>query len=293
MTDQDVAVALEVARTADECTIAVRAAEFTVLGKLIETSAHREELVALWGRLLVTVVPGELAAELVDQLWQRDDSRWLIAVEYFLDYAQRRDPDSLDRFAREVTSWPPPAQVAFAKVVLTTIARALPDGIVPSDYLVVRGLITEAAGELGCPELTNPLTGLVALGWRDGRFPAFALARHVERELTGTLSRRQAISVLALVIGSCRDPDDPVVVSVHDGARLLSDRDDPAHEVTAADRATVVAARVVRCAGSGDLRGIEAELSAHAPDEQDLVAVLLALALAIAAQIRDEAAAYT
>jgi hypothetical protein len=295
MTDRSVAVALEVARTADECTLAARAAQFAQVGALIEASSHRAELVAMWARLLVTVVPEDLAAELVDQLWRQDDSRWLIGVEYFLDYAQRRDPASLDRFATEVTSWPWLSQMAFATVVLTTIARALPDGIVPSHYLIARGLLIEAAELFGSPELVDPLAGLVSLGWRQADFPAarlaFDLARHVERELPGVAARREAITVLGLVAGSYREPDEPVFVSVQDGTRLLSDGDDPALEANEAERATVVAARVVRCAANGDLRGIEAELSAHAPGEQELVPVLLALALGVASRVREEAAA--
>ncbi|GAB2971871.1 hypothetical protein GCM10017788_23220 [Amycolatopsis acidiphila] len=295
MTEQDVTTALEVARTADECTLAARAAEFTQLRALIEGSAHREELVAMWGRLLVTAVPEDMAAELIDQLWRHDDSRWLIAVEYFLDYAQRRDPASLGRFAAEVTSWPGAGQAAFARVVLTTIACALPDGIVPSTYLVARGLLIEAAQLFGSPELVDPLAGLVALGWRQGGFPAarlaFDLARHVERELPGAEPRRQAIMVLALVAGTYREPDEPVFVSLREGIRRLGDGDDPVLQANEADKATVVAARVVRLAGYGDLRGIEAELDAHAPGAQELVPVLLALALAVASQVRDEAAA--
>lgn len=293
MTDQNVTVALEVARTADECTRAVRAAEFTQVGALFGASSHRAELVAMWARLLVTVVPEDLAAELVEELWRHDDSRWLIAVEHFLDYAQRRDPASLDRFATEVTSWPWLTQTAFATVVLTTIARALPDGIVPSHYLIARGLIVEAADLFGSPELVDPLAGLVALGWRQGDFPparlAFDLARHVERELPGRVARRDAVTVLALVAGTYRAPDEPVFVSVHEGDRLLSDGDDPALEANEAEQATVVAARVVHRAANGDLRGIEAELSEHAPGAQELVPVLLALALAVASQVREEA----
>ncbi|WP_236792878.1 hypothetical protein [Amycolatopsis sp. GM8] len=269
MTDRDAAVALEVARTADACTIAVRAAAYAVLDELIQASAHREELVAMWARLLVTVVPEDLAAELIDQLWRHDDSHWLIAVEHFLDYAQQRDIASLDRFAAEVTSWPWPVQAEFARVVLGTIARALPDGIVPSHYLVARGMIIEAAELLDCPELVDPLAGLVSLGWRADGAPATRLAYdvlgHIERELPGTNLR--AVKVLALVSGSCGGPVEP-----HDGIGLLGD----------ALRATAMAARAVRLAETGDLHQIETELTAPA----DNVPVLLALALAVASGIR-------
>lgn len=292
MSDQNVAVALEVARSADECTLAVRANRFDHLGDLVEGSAHREELVAMWARLLVTAVPEDRAAELVEQLWRRDDSRWLIAVEYFLDYAQRRDAGSLDRFAVEVTSWPRPARTSFATVVLTTIARALPEGILPSHYLIARGLIIEAAELLAGPELVEPLAGLVALGWRHEGFPAgrlaFDLAQHVERELPGTATRTQAITVLALVAGAQREPDEPVLVTVHAGTQVCCDSDDPELAPNAAGKATVLAARLVRLAGHGDLRGIEAELSAHAPDEHALATVLLALALAVGSLVRAE-----
>jgi hypothetical protein len=293
MADQETTTVVEVARTADRCTTAVRAEDFTALDSLLKDSPHREQLVAMWARLLITVVPEDMAADMVDQLWRRDRSEWLIAVEYFLDYAHRRDPASLDRFVAEVTSWPWTQQSAFAQVVLTTVATALPEGILPSHYLVARGLIIEAAEEIGCTWLTNPVAGLVALGWRDSRFPplqlAFDLARHVDRELSDDQSRRQAITLLALVLGADRDAGEPVIVTLRNGARMISDSDDPEREARDTERATVVAARVVRHAGNGDLRRIDAELAQHAPGEHELVSVLLALALAAASHVRDNA----
>ncbi|TNC24838.1 hypothetical protein [Amycolatopsis alkalitolerans] len=285
MTDRDAAVALEVARTADECTIAARAAEFAVLDELVLASAHREELVAMWARLLVTVVPEDLAAELVDELWRRGEGRWLVAVEYFLDYAQRRDLSTAGRLAAEVTSWPWAAQAEFARAVLTTIARALPDGIVPSHYLVARGLIIEAASLLGHPDLVDPLAGLVSLSWHEDGAGAALLAY---RELPEA-RLADAITVLALVAGGFREPDEPVAIRRRGRQRALTDGDDPAAQRTAADKATVLAARAARCGSRGDLGGIEAELSAHAPGEDELIPVLLALALAVAAQVRIEA----
>ncbi|GHF52660.1 hypothetical protein FHX82_004196 [Amycolatopsis bartoniae] len=287
-------VALEVAHTADQCTLAIRADQLSRLSDLIARSGHREELVAMWARLLVTVVPEDRAAELVEQLWQRGEDRWLVAVEHFLDYAHRRHPASLGNFAAEVTSWPGAEQSAFAELVLAAIAGALPEGIVPSHYLVARGLVVEAAAALGCGELTDALAGLVALGWREpGALPparlAYDLARHVEQELPGLAVRRRAIAVLALVVGGFRDPGEAVVIRLHDGALLLTDGDDPADAAGEAEKATVVAARVARHGGRGDLARIETELALHAPEEQDLLPVLLALALAAGAHVREDA----
>jgi hypothetical protein len=292
MAEQDAGAVLEVAKTADACTNAVRAADFGVLDSLLAGSPHRAQLVATWARLLVTVVPAKLAAEMVDELWRHDNGAWLIAVEHFLDYANQGDPGSLDRFIGEVLSWPGEQQSAFARVVFTTVAKSLPDNIVPSHYLVTRGLIIEAVEETGCAELTNALVGLVALGWQDTRFPAlrlaFELARHVDRELPDTRSRRRAVTVLALVLSRDRRAGEPVAVTLR-GPRMVTDADDPGREFGHAEKATVVAARAVRHAGRGRPDRIEAELAEQVPGEHDLVSVLLALALATAAHVRDEA----
>ncbi|SFI63357.1 hypothetical protein [Amycolatopsis sacchari] len=293
MTDEDAAVAVEVARTADLCALAAGADEPGQLAELLQTTPHPEELVAMWARLLVTLVPEDRTAELVDQLWREDDSEWLIAVEHFLDYAHRRQPGTLARFTAEVTAWPAASQAAFAGLVLAAIADALPEGMVPSHYLVARGLVVEAAASVGAPELADALAGLVALGWREpGALPAarlaYDLARHVEQELPGLLPRRQAVAALALVVGGFRDPGEPVVVRLHDGSGVVTDADEPLGIVDQSRRATVVAARVVRHAGRGEMRRLEAELTAHAPAPHDLLPVLLALALAAAAYVRED-----
>lgn len=292
MTDDEDVPAVDVARIADRCTHAVRTARFELLDELVTGCGHRAGLASMWARLLVTLVPEEHAADLVDELWRRDDGSWLIAVEHFLDYAHRRDPLSLRRFSEEVASWPAEQLAPFARLVVAVIAAALPAGIVPSHYLVARGLIRQAAEAAGHPELTSPLAGLVALGWREDTGPArrlaLDLARHVEQELAGVEVQRRAVAVLALVMGTARDAGEPIVVSVHGGDRVLTDGDDPAAEPGQAERATVVAARVVRHAGYADLRSVEAELLEYAPEGEDLIAVLLALALATAAQVREE-----
>ncbi|HVV07905.1 hypothetical protein [Amycolatopsis sp.] len=293
MSERDAAAVLEVARTADRCTTAVRAAEPARFAALLRESPYRGELLEIWARLLVTVVPEDSAAGMVERLWRGDNSEWLIGIEYFLDYAQRRSPATLARFVGEVLSWPWPEQSEFSLALLTTIAEALPDGILPSHYLIARGLVIDAAETAGCPGLTGPLTGLLALGWRDVGFSAlrlaFDLARHVSRELPGEHSRRCAVAVLAALLGEVRAGDERVVVSLRRGARLLSDADDPQLEVDEVERATVVATRVVRFAGIGDFARLRAELDEQAREEHELVAVLLALALAASSHVREQA----
>lgn len=279
-----------VARAADRCTEALRTARFTLLDQLVTDRAQTAGLAMTWAQLLVTLAPEEQAADLVDELWRRDDGAWLIAVEYFLDYAYRRDPVSLRRFGAEVASWPAATLTPFARLVVAAVSAALPDGLLPSHYLTARRLILDAAGTAGCPELSVPLAGLVALGRRagEGMEPALDFAYHVERELPETSARRKSVAALALVVGGAYDPGEPIVVPVDGGGRVLTDRDDPAAQSAPAERATVLAARLVRHAGTADLAAIESELLAHAPDGDDLVAVLLALALATAAQAREE-----
>ena len=282
---------VEVARTADRCASAVRGTAYGELEAVLRESPHREELLVLWARLLVTITPEELASEMVDELWRRDMSEWLVAIEHFLDYAHERKPASLDAFVAEVVSWPWALQVPFARILLTTVAKSLPADILPSHYLVARGMLLEAAEEAGCPGLVGALTGLVAQGWRDRDCPAtrlaFDLTRQVHRELPDRWARQQAIAEFALLLGQGRT-DEPVTVRTHGGARVLTEHDDPARP-DHAERATVVAARVVRHAASGLLDRIEEELADQAPDEQGLVSVLLALTLAAATRLREDA----
>ncbi|NKQ58955.1 hypothetical protein HFP15_39540 [Amycolatopsis sp. K13G38] len=291
MVEHEVDTVVEVARTADQCATAVRGTAYGRLEAVLRESSHHEELLALWVRLLVTVTPEDLAAEMVDELWRRDMSEWLVAIEHFLDYAHERRTRSLEAFVAEVVSWPWALQVPFARIMLTTIAKSLPEDILPSHYLVARGMLIEAAEEAGCPGLISALTGLVAQGWRQRDRPAmrlaFDLTRQVHRELPDRRTRHQAIAAFALVLGQGR-AQEPVTVTTHGGARTLSEHDDPT-TAPGAERATVVAARVVRHAASGALERIDAELADQAPGEQELVSVLLALTLAAATRLRNDA----
>lgn len=290
MVDHEAGSLVEVALIADQCTCAVRGAEYGTLDEVLRESPHRAQLLALWARLLVTVTPEELAVEMVDELWRRDITEWLAAIEQLLAYADLRRIGSLDRFVAEVLSWRWALQMPFARIMLSAVTKSLPDGILPSHYLVARGMVIEATDRVGCPGLTGALTGLIAHGWRDTQFPAVRhaadLARHVDRELPGARSRRQAIAALALVVGQGRDGG-PVTVTLRRDGRVLTGDDDPAREA-GAEKATVVAARVVQFAASGALDEIETELSDQVPGEYELVSVLLALALAAAAHVRDE-----
>ncbi|HVW42598.1 MAG TPA: hypothetical protein VHC18_14720 [Amycolatopsis sp.] len=291
MGEHEAGSVVEVARAADQCTSAVRAAAYGELDEVFRQSPYRAELVALWARLLVTITPEDLAAEMVDELWRHGTSEWLAAIEHFLDYAHDRGPESLERFVTEVVSWPWALQLPFARIVLTTVAKSLPDGILPSHYLVARGMVIEAADRVGSPGLTSALTGLIAQCWRHAGFPAmrlaFDLARHVDRELPDRRSRRQAIAALALVAGEGRSAEQVTVTLRRDG-RVLTEHDDPAREAGCTEKAAVVAARVVRYAASGAVEKIETELTDQMRGENELVSVLLALTLAAAAHVRDE-----
>lgn len=282
---------VEIARTADQCTSAVRLAAYDELDAVFRRCPHRAELLGLWARLLVTMTPEDLAAEMVDELWRHDTSEWLAAIEHFLDYAHDREPESLDRFVTEVLSWPWALQLPFVRIMLTTVARSLPEDILPSHYLVARGMVIEAAERVGAPGLTGALTGLIAQCWRDAEYPAmrlaFDLARHVDRELPDHGCRRQAIAALALVAGEGRSGE-PVTVTLRRSGRVLTEHDDPAREAGGTEKATVVAARVVRHAASGAVETIDAELADQVHGENELVSVLLVLALAAAAHVRDE-----
>ncbi|KAA9150728.1 hypothetical protein FPZ12_040610 [Amycolatopsis acidicola] len=281
---------LELARAADLCAGAARAGDRARFGVLARESGCQAELLELWARLLVTVVPEDSAAVLVETLWRQDDSVWLIGIEHFLDYAHRRDPACLSRFVGEVGAWPWPERAAFTLALVSAIADLLPPGIRPSHYLVARGLVAECGEPAGIADLTGPVAGLVAFGWREEGFCAvrlgFDLSRHVERELPGRGSRRAAAVVLATVLGRAEADDERGVDGFRRGARLLNDTDDPRVEADEVENATLLAARAVRFASAGQFARLRAELDRCAGPE--LLAVVVALAFAVASHVREQ-----
>jgi hypothetical protein len=286
MADDDVTMRDEITQLANRCTAAVRAslAADTDVETVLRGSLHRQDLVILLVKMLTTTVPEDEAARMVDELWRERVPGWCVAIQHFLEFAHTHQAASLEALGLEFSSWHLAEQHAFVKVLLTRMARATPDDILPSHYLIAHARVTEAADDAGWPAAADTITALVALCWRNRGYPAIQLAfdihRQVERGLPTAFARLQAIAVLANVLQR------QGIEKIEAAPEPAPGTDTAEPVVLTSPDASAVALRAVRLAAAGEFAAIGTELRKRVASKTELVSVLWVLALEAADDIR-------